>query len=281
MPLPPNAAPAADVNKIAANDSQATGADQENVVRNVQVTDGGMLNSQEANKFCLLMLRDGARFLENVEDYSGNFHKSERIGGDLLPRQDIAIKVQHKPHFAVYMKWQNGERGRQILYSDEYDDGYMVVKFGGFKRMLPALKIDPESSLAKAESRYSITHAGVLGMLRQIVADRDRDLKRGHGFSCTRLRDQEFDGRNCFCFMVKYDSIEFSKTYRKNLILIDSRIHVPVKVRNYTWATDSEGLSDQELDKVTLIEDYSFTGLDFQRRLVAKEFSRENPLYRM
>ncbi len=281
VPLPPNAAPAADVNKIAANDSQATGADQENVVRNVQVTDGGMLNSQEANKFCLLMLRDGARFLENVEDYSGNFHKSERIGGDLLPRQDIAIKVQHKPHFAVYMKWQNGERGRQILYSDEYDDGYMVVKFGGFKRMLPALKIDPESSLAKAESRYSITHAGVLGMLRQIVADRDRDLKRGHGFSCTRLRDQEFDGRNCFCFMVKYDSIEFSKTYRKNLILIDSRIHVPVKVRNYTWATDSEGLSDQELDKVTLIEDYSFTGLDFQRRLVAKEFSRENPLYRM
>ncbi|MCP4856312.1 MAG: DUF1571 domain-containing protein [Fuerstiella sp.] len=282
VPLPINAAPASDVRTTGNdNDLQAPGEGLKNAVHGAQVTEGGMLNSQETNKFCLLMLRDGARFLENVEDYSGNFHKAERIGGDLSPRQDIAIKVQHKPHFAVYMKWQNGERGRQILYSDEYDDGYMVVKFGGFKRMLPALKIDPESSLAKAESRYSITHAGVLGMLRQIVADRDRDLKRGHGFSCTRLKDQEFDGRNCFCFMVKYDSMEFSKIYRKNLILIDSQIHVPVKVRNYTWATDGEDLSDQELDKVTLIEDYSFTGLDFQRRLVAREFSRENPLYRM
>lgn len=279
VPLPQNAL----LPGITGNDSDSEAAQtgQTNAVRNVQVTDGGMLNSQETNKFCLLLLKDGARYLENVKDYSGIFHREERIGGDLLPRQDIAIKVQHKPHFAVYMKWQNGERGRQVLYSDEYDDGYMVVKFGGFKRMLPALKIDPDSSLAKAESRYSITHAGVRGMLRQIVADRDRDLKRGHGFACTRLRDQEFDGRNCFCFMVKYDGVEFSKTYRKNLILVDSRLHVPLKVRNYTWATDSEGLSDQELDKVTLIEDYSFTGLDFQRRLVAKEFSRENPLYRM
>jgi hypothetical protein len=255
--------------------------DQTEKVMDVQLAAGGLLNSQETNKFCLLLLRDGARFLENVEDYSGNFHKEERIGGDLSPRQDIAIKVQHKPHFAVYMKWQNGERGRQILYSDEYDDGYMVVKFGGFKRMLPALKIDPKSSLAQAESRYPVTDAGVLGMLHQIVADRDRDVRRGHGFSCTRLRDQEFDGRDCYCFMVKYDDMEFSKTYRKNLIMVDSKIHVPLKVRNYTWAADTEGLSELELDELTLIEDYSFTGLNFQQRLVAEEFSRENPLYRM
>jgi hypothetical protein len=54
-----------------------------------------------------------------------------------------------------------------------------------------------------------------------------------------------------------------------------------LKVRNYTWAADTEGLSELELDELTLIEDYSFTGLNFQQRLVAEEFSRENPLYRM
>ncbi len=282
VPHPPDApVPPSAVAEHNVEASEAAAKPQAEKLTNVQMAAGGLLNSQETNKFCLLLLRDGARFLESVEDYSGNFHKEERIGGDLLPRQDIAIKVQHKPHFAVYMKWQNGERGRQILYSDHYDDGYMMVKFGGFKRMLPALKIDPKSSLAKAESRYPITDAGVLGMLHQIVADRDRDLRRGHGFSCTRLRDQEFDGRNCYCFMVKYDDMEFSKTYRKNLIMVDSKIHVPLKVRNYTWATETENLSDQELDKLTLIEDYSFTGLNFQQRLLAEEFSRENPKYRM
>ncbi len=282
VPLPPKTllTPEA-VNSGSDDDSSPASAIQDNKVGGVQITDGGLLNSQETNKFCLLLLRDGARFLKNVEDYSGTFHREERIGGDLVPRQDIAIKVQHKPHFAVYMKWQNGERGRQILYSDEYDDGYMVVKFGGFKRMLPALKIDPKSSLAMAESRYPITDAGVLGMLHQIVTDRDRDVRRGHGFSCTRLRDQEFDGRNCYCFVVTYDAVEFSKTYRKNLIMVDSKIHVPLKVRNFTWAKNTEGFSEQELDEMTLIEDYSFTGLNFQQRLVAEEFSRENPSYRM
>lgn len=242
---------------------------------------GGTLDSMDTLKFCTLMLQDGARFMEEIDNYTVVFHKQERINGDLQEQQSIDMKVQHKPHFAVYMKWKNFERGRQVLFSEKYEDGCMVVKFGGFKRILPALKLEPNSSNARAESRYPVTQAGILGMIRQIVVHRQQDLKRGHGVECVRLPDQEFDQRRCYVFLLTYEDPKFCETYRKSIVHIDARHHIPLMIRNYTWATDAEGLTEAELDVGTLIEHYSFTGLDVERKLVANDFSRENPRYRM
>lgn len=239
------------------------------------------MSSMDTLKFCTLMLKDGARLMESVGNYTVVFNKEERINGDLLEPQSIDMKVQHKPHFAVYMKWRVGDRGRQVLYSDEYEDGSMVVKFGGLKRILPALKIDPNCANAKAESRYPVTEAGVLGMIRQLLVHREQDLKRGHGVSCVRLPDQELDQRKCYSFLIEYEDQKFSKTYRKTLVNIDARYHIPMLVRNFTWATDAENLSEAELDQSTLIENYSFSGVNLESELVAIDFSRENPRYRM
>ena len=52
-------------------------------------------------------------------------------------------------------------------------------------------------------------------------------------------------------------------------------------IRNYTWSAESDGLTEEELDAVTMIEDYSFTELDLERKLATQEFDRENPTYRM
>lgn len=242
---------------------------------------GNVLSSMETIKFCVLLLQDGARYMESLKDYTAHFNKEERIDGDLKAPQTIALKVQHAPHFAVYMNWQNGERGRQVLFSEAYEDGCMVVKFGGMKRFLPAVRVDPHSSLAKAESRYPITQAGVLGMIRQIQQHRQSDLKRGHGVNCVRLPDQEFDGRPCYRFLIKYEDRKFSEVYRKSIMLIDAERHIPLTVTNFTWATDADGLSEQELDQATLIENYSFTNFATSANLVAQDFSRENPSYRM
>ena len=279
VPLPPAtlATPSDQTDQaIIQEDAPAASTDQP-----TRPAEGSYLTNLETIKFCSLLLQDGARFMENMKDYSVNFSKEERIDGDLKPRQTIAVKVQHSPHFAVYMKWQSGERGRQVLYSSEYEDGCMVVKFGGLKRILPAIRVDPNSSPAKAESRYPVTEAGVLGMIRQIQAHREDDLKRGHGVSCVRLGDEEFDGHQCYCFLFNYDAPEFNSVYRKSILLLDSRRHIPLMIRNFTWATDAEDLSEEELDKATLIENYSFTRLNASSDLVAQDFSRENPSYRM
>ncbi len=272
VPLPPGVqGTEATIDSTA--DSETSATDQR--------TDGTVLNDMETLKFCTLLLKDGARQMEELDDYTVVFNKEERINGDLQEPQSIDMKVQHSPHFAVYMKWRVGDRGRQVLYSDEYEDGSMVVKFGGLRRILPALRIDPNCANAKAESRYPVTQAGVVGMIRQILTHRERDLKRGHGLTCVRLPDQEFDQRKCYSFLIQYEDPKFCKMYRKSLINIDARHHIPLMVRNFTWANDAEGQTEAELDRNTLIENYSFTNLNLSTELVAIDFSRENPRYRM
>lgn len=270
VPLPPDA----DVQPAAQqNDSQEQAG--------TKTAAGIHLDNMEALKFCTLMLQDGARFMENLDDYTVVFNKEERIDGDLQEPQSIEMKVRHTPHFSVYMKWKSGPRGQQVLYSDEYEDGNMVVKFGGIKRFLPAIKLDPNSAAARAESRYPVTQAGVLGMIRQILEYRELDLKLKSGVTCVRLPDQDFDNRKCYVFLINYDSAEVCSKYRKSLISVDADLHIPMLVRNFTWAVDADYETEAELDKATLIENYSFTGLNMSSELIARDFSRDNPRYRM
>ena len=118
-------------------------------------------------------------------------------------------------------------------------------------------------------------------MVKQIVACRQSDLKRGQGVTCVRLPNQVWDERDCYCFQYDYHTPEFHPTYRKSIVLIDTRYHIPLQVVNHTWASETDGLTPEQLDEQTLIEDYSFSRTDFGRELVAEEFSRDNPSYRM
>ena len=54
-----------------------------------------------------------------------------------------------------------------------------------------------------------------------------------------------------------------------------------MKVVNHTWTDEQEGLTAEQLDENTLIENYSFSSLNFGREFVAEDFSRDNPQYRM
>ncbi len=238
--------------------------------------------NRERIEYTLKLLEEGARYLRQFDTYCAVFHKQERLGGDLSEVQIIELKVRHGEPFAVYMKWRNSDRGRQLLYSREYEDGDMVVKLGGFKgRLLPALRLNPHGAMAREEARHPVTQAGLLGMAEKIIGHRQLDLKQRHGTVCTRLPDQEFDGRTCWCFLFEYASPEESPDYRKSLILLDAEHHFPVLARNYTWASETEGLTPEELDKRTLVENYAFTDIDFSRPLTALDFSRDNPRYRM
>lgn len=275
VPLPPGAQqtapPAAIVPDSSAQNAVAPSAPNQII-----------LNNNEAIKFSLLLLQDGARFIENVDTYSVVFNKRERLNGDLGDSQTIEMKVRHSPSFGVYMKWKNGDTGRQLLYSDEYEDKKMVVKLGGIKgRLLKGIKLDPTSSEAMAEARYPCTQAGLLGMMKQMIVHRENDLKHGQGVSCIRLENRVCDERDCYCFQFEYESPLYNAQYRKSIMMLDSRYHIPMQVINYTWLNESEGLTSAEIDEQSLVEDYSFSRLDFGREIIGTEFNRDNPAYKM
>ena len=242
----------------------------------------GAFSNADAIKFSLLLLKDGGRFIDNIDNYRVSFEKRERIGGDIGDVEVMDVKVRHTPTFSIYMKWKNGDTGRQVLYNDEYDDKMMIVKLGGLKgRILPPLKLNPLGTEATAGARYPVTEAGIAGMIRQMITHRENDLRHGQGVECVRLANLVFDERECYCFKYEYSAREFNELYRKSVVLMDSRFHVPLKVTNYTWSDNAEGLTPEALDEMTLIEDYAFRQLDLGAQLVAEDFSRDNPAYRM
>ncbi|MDA1231348.1 MAG: DUF1571 domain-containing protein [Planctomycetota bacterium] len=271
VPLPPGtlASPSTGLSTIPATDQP-------------QVIGSGELNNSDAIKFSLLLLKDGGRFVDNIDNYRVRFEKRERIDGDLGELEIMELKVRHAPSFSVYMKWKTGDTGRQLLYNDEYDDKQMMVKLGGLKgRILPALKLNPLGSEAKAGARYPVTEAGIAGMIRQMVVHRENDLRHGQGIECRRLANQVFDERECYVFTYEYSAPEFNALYRKSVVHMDTRYHIPVKVINYTWTDNADGMTPEALDEMTLIEDYAFRQLDLGAKLVAEDFSRNNPAYRM
>lgn len=282
VPLPPEAVnfPAV-TTEVGERDSEVAIETQKEAA-GPAVQSGMVLDNNEAVKFSLLLMQDGCRFMENIDTYSTTFTKRERIAGDLGDAQTIEMKVRHDPSFSVYMRWRSGDTGRQLLYNDDYPDKKMVVKLGGFKgRLLPAIKLDPMGSEAMGEARYPVTQAGVLGMLRLLVVHRQTDVKNGQGVRCLRLKNMVCDERDCYCFLYEYESPKFNPTYRKSIVMLDTRYHIPLRVINHTWTNSAEELLPAELDEQTLIEDYSFSRLDFGREMVAEDFSRDNPAYRM
>jgi hypothetical protein len=232
--------------------------------------------------FCLLMLQDGIRFLSNARDYSVLFRKQERIGGDLSDVHVIDMKVREYPEFSVYMKWKNVDPGRQALYSATYEDGKLVVKLGGLKgRLLPAIHLDPHGTEAMAESRHPITEAGILFLAKRLIDDRRKELEQGISVKCTRLANTEVGERPCFQFQFDFPDAKSNPEYRKSVVAIDSQYHIPLQVQNWTWAAADFSGTDEELQEQTLLESYSFSGLNFGVKYAELEFSRENPKYRM
>ena len=228
--------------------------------------------------FSVTLLQHGCEKFARVPDYTCTMYKQERIDGELREGNTMSLKLRHQP-FSVYMKWLDGDKGRQLIYVDGQNDGNLLVQLGGVKgRLLGTLSIDPTGSQAMAESRYPITGAGLLHLARKVLEFRKQDLQRGTGVHCEMHDNQELNGRPCYLFVTTYDSPEYSETYRKATLYIDKELSMPVCVRNYTWARDA---NPETIDDETLIEFYSYSDIAIEKQLADADFDRGNETYRM
>lgn len=230
-------------------------------------------------KLKMATIEKGRTFLESIPDYTAAFCKQELVHGELTEEQSIHLKCRHRP-FSVYLKWETGDEGREVLFIEGQNDDEMIVHGGGWKARLPALSISPTSSLALKESRYPITNAGILELAKTMLNVHEEDLKSGAVSRCEKLADQEFDGRPCETFLVEYRDEKISPTYRKSVTLLDKEWHIPVYARNFGWANEGSTATGDQLDEETLIEYYTFAEIRFRQQLAEVDFDRTNEDYR-
>jgi len=240
--------------------------------------DPAILHGIWAVKMASALLEKGCENFAKIPDYTANMLKQERINGALGACQVIDVKIRHEP-FSVYMKWNEGDRGRQLIYVDGQNDGNMLVQPGGIRgRLTGVLTLEPTGSLAMSDSRYAITKAGLLELAHTVLSYQKSDLQRGRGFTCQLFDHQKFENRDCYLYLIEYEAAEFNEIYRKSMIYVDKELSLPICVKNYTWGRD---VNPEKIDEETLIEFYAYTDLKFSQELTAADFDKSNASYRM
>jgi hypothetical protein len=256
-------------------DGDTTLAEQPATTR---VDDPQVLQGIWALKMSYSLLEKGCKSFSKVTDYTAVMHKQERINGRLGAGQEIELKLRHEP-FSVYMKWTSGDRGRQLIYVEGQNDGNMLVQPGGIKgRLTGVMSLDPQGTMAMAESRYPVTQAGLLELARTVLKYQRQDLERGTGFTCELRDDETFEDRPCYLYTVVYDSPEIHPEYRKSMLYIDKELSMPICVKNFTWARDP---NPETIDEDTLVEFYAYTDLEIRKRLSTADFDQHNSDYRL
>lgn len=223
-----------------------------------------------------MLLEKGCASFREVSDYTATLHKQERIGGTLGELQTVKVKLRHEP-FSVYMKWQTYDKGREIIYVEGQNDGNMLVQPGGWKgRLTGTLSLDPKGSMAMSESRHPITQAGLVRLAEKLLTYNYINLKRPTGWRCELHSDQKVQGRDCYLFIMNFDSPEHNETYRKSVQYVDKELSLPIVVQNYTWGVDTDL---ETIDEQTLLESYTWTDIRVDQRLANADFDHTNASY--
>ena len=226
----------------------------------------GRLNGREALQEQVRLLEQGLDRLRSSGGYVCTLEIQERVDGNLQPKDELQMAIRHDP-FSVSLNWPDGTQ--RAVYIQGRNDGNMVVSFGGWKRILGRMKLDPRSERAMSRARYPITEAGLWKLSERLLGYRKRDLGLDKGVSCTMRSGEMVAGRDCHCFVIEYESPEIEPVYRRSIIHVDKALSLPISVENFTWG-DKPG---QE----PLIERYVYHDLDFEAELAETEFDIQLP----
>jgi hypothetical protein len=241
------------------------------------VQSGDTLTGRWAMLLNVLLLERGCAQFKKTSDYTATFLKQERLGGTLGEVQTLKLKMRHEP-FSVYMKWTTGDKGRELIYVDGQNDGKLLVQPGGWKgRLTGTLALDPAGTLAMSETRHPVTKAGLVALGESLLEYHHKNLASPSGWQCELQGQQTVAGRDCYVFVVHYDSPEVCEIYRKSLQYIDCELSLPICVKNYTWPADAAAPAS---DDDTLIESYTYTDIRFAQRLADADFDQTNSSYR-
>lgn len=213
----------------------------------------------------LEMLRRGAREYEDVDDYTADFTKQQRIRGRLLPEEEIFMKFR-KPH-DIYMRWTGKvDHGQEVLYAGERYGGKIIAHKGGLLLSRITVSLDPNGGRAMKKNLRPITCAGI-GFLVNSLLEVSEEAERNGDMSVEYRGVVETPGGEAHDFIRYLPEGEDYPCYRA-VICLDTDTGFPLfyeafdregnLLERYTYGDveTNEGLDDEDFDRHN--DDYSF-----------------------
>ena len=151
--------------------------------------------------------------LDAMGTYQVQINRQERVGGVLLPAEDVQLSVRRSPK-AVRLEWPSGaHKGREAIYAAGEGGGLLHVHMGDSLVPVPNLSLPPDSPLVMKNSRHPITEAGfdaLVTTLERGVSDqpdgasttyRGMETPTAVGHACHKIERHNASGETWFFYL--------------------------------------------------------------------------------
>jgi len=210
--------------------------------------------------------------LEDVHDYSADFHKREMIGRRLIESK-LQVKLREDP-FSVYLKFISPHTGREALFVSGQNNDQLLAHDTGFASLVGTLSLDPKGSYAMDENRYPVTSMGLRHMLTKLM----ETWLNGAEVPDSQVieRTDVFVGtQKCHTVDVIHPRPHVKAKFHLTRLYVDQASGWPVRVQAY----DFPNHRDSRNPGGTLVEDYTYSNLKVNLGLTDQDFSTRNKAY--
>ncbi|MCA9245607.1 MAG: DUF1571 domain-containing protein [Planctomycetales bacterium] len=222
-----------------------------------------------------------------VRDYQCLLVKRERLAGHLQPHEYVELKVRHSRTedngraipFAVYLKYlgPSSIKGREVLYVEGENNGQLIAtKGGGGPLANVTLTLDPHSDRALQSSLYPITEIGILNLAERLVVEGREQIRaddRPDEWDIQHFEKAKIADRVCHCIQLRRTRRLAEDSLHTMRVFIDEQHAAPVRYAMYHWPVEEGGAP-------VLMQEYTYTNLQWNVGLGDSDFARNNPDYR-
>ena len=192
-----------------------------------------------------------------IQDYRLTLNTQERIGGKLLPEQQIRVSFKEQP-FSVLMQWQeNPQRIDKLLYVEGQNGGKMIVHPSGMLGFIKSVRRSPLDEDVRKSSLRTPDQFGFKRSMQSMLAVY-QDAARKNDLQTRCLGDSVVDGRPCV-ILERLLPAKPEYPFARLVIDFDTGYLLPARVTAYDWQGN-------------LISRYTFTNLEFNLGLTSEMF---------
>ncbi|HWL10646.1 MAG TPA: DUF1571 domain-containing protein, partial [Planctomicrobium sp.] len=194
----------------------------------------------------------GLKKLDEVEDYTATFLKTELVGRKVRESR-MTLKLREEP-FSVYLKFLNPSAGREVLYVRGANNNRILVKDVGFASLAGTVALDPTGSYAMDDNRYPLTDIGLRTLVTKLIETwlNEADLE---GMTVTVKSDVPVDSLKCQLVEVTHSQRHAKAKFQTTRLYIDQATGLPVRLQAYDFPSSRRDATG------ALAEDYYYSNL--------------------
>ena len=219
----------------------------------------------------LKLARSSRKSMDAVRDYQCTFIKRELLNGAVLT-QTMEMKLREEP-FSVYLKYQDPNPGREILFVSGQNDNKLLAHEGsGLKAIVGTVPLALDAPQVRSENRHPITEIGMRNLIDKVIKQWEFEGQFGET-TVQYFPDAKIGGVSCPAIECTHPQPRRQFPFQITRMYIDSQSNLPVRIENY-------GFPSAAGQEPPLVEEYTYVKLQTNVGLSNNDFSTKNPNYK-